>query len=496
MSHTPHVLIVDDEPAGRETIAALLVAEDYDLAFAGSGAEALEHAAAFTPDVILLDVMMPGLDGFEVCRRLRADPRLAEVPIIMVTALDDHDSRLQGIESGADDFVSKPFDRAELRARVRTITRLNRYRRLLAERAKFKWAVDHSSDGYLIVDERDGVVYANAQARLYLGLPEDENSPIESAFLDLARARYRCEPESAWAAWAESFDEQQPHYLVRPESPTAQAFWLHVDALELPSGAGRIVRLRDVTLHIMLRRNTWEFHSLVSHKLRTSLSGVLTGLELIEQDLPGTLDAGMTELFEMTLQSARHLRGEVNDIFEYLTVPQLAQPGVGVPVSQLRPIVARLSTRLKLQDVTMTVPEDLNDVQVLLSQPAIELVLGELLENARKFHPRQEPAVDIRVSRSSATLVIVRISDDGLTLSPEQLARAWVPYYQGEKYFTGQVLGMGLGLPMVAVLVWSAGGKCGIANREDGPGVIVEVGLPVAENSFLARPPHDVTLTT
>ena len=93
----------------------------------------MAKVAELTPDLILLDVMMPGVNGFEVCRRLRADPLLAEVPIIMVTALDDRDSRLQGIEAGADDFVTKPFDQIELRARVQTITRLNHYRQRLRE---------------------------------------------------------------------------------------------------------------------------------------------------------------------------------------------------------------------------------------------------------------------------------------------------------------------------------------------------------------------------
>lgn len=127
----PHiVLIVDDEPVGRETLEALLLAEGYLLAFVANGSEALAQAAALNPDVILLDVMMPGMDGFEVCRRLRASPAVAEVPVIVVTALDDRDARLRGIEAGPDDFVTKPYDRAELRLRVRTITRLNRYRRL------------------------------------------------------------------------------------------------------------------------------------------------------------------------------------------------------------------------------------------------------------------------------------------------------------------------------------------------------------------------------
>jgi signal transduction histidine kinase len=88
--------------------------------------------------LILLDVMMPGMDGFEVCRRIRSTPHLAEVPILILTALDDRDSLLKGIESGADDFLSKPVDRRELTARVRTITRLNRYRTLMEQRENIR----------------------------------------------------------------------------------------------------------------------------------------------------------------------------------------------------------------------------------------------------------------------------------------------------------------------------------------------------------------------
>ena len=140
MSHTSIILVVDDQPIGREAISELLYTPDYVLAFAADGMEALQRAAELTPDLILLDVMMPGMDGFEVCARLRADAQLAEVPILMLTALDDHASRLRGLAAGADDFITKPFNRAELRARVKTITRLNRYRSLLDERAALRQA--------------------------------------------------------------------------------------------------------------------------------------------------------------------------------------------------------------------------------------------------------------------------------------------------------------------------------------------------------------------
>ncbi len=142
------ILIVDDEPSALKTMGALLFHEGYELRFASNGPEALAKAAELTPDLILLDVMMPDMDGFEVCRHLRATPLLAEVPIIMVTALDDRDSRLRGIEAGADDFVSKPFDRIELRMRIRTITRINHYQQLLEERSNLQRANAELAQAY------------------------------------------------------------------------------------------------------------------------------------------------------------------------------------------------------------------------------------------------------------------------------------------------------------------------------------------------------------
>jgi putative two-component system response regulator len=132
------VLIVDDEYAGRETLQSVLEGEGYQLEMAENGMQALEKAKKLLPDVILLDVMMPGMTGFEVCQRIRSDPEIAEIPIIVLTALDDRESLLTALKAGADDFISKPFDRYELRARLLGITRLNRYQKLIQERAKLQ----------------------------------------------------------------------------------------------------------------------------------------------------------------------------------------------------------------------------------------------------------------------------------------------------------------------------------------------------------------------
>jgi len=133
MNTKPIVLIVDDEKTIRDTLAALL-SENYVLYFAENGMDGLAMAVQTLPDIILLDVMMPYMDGIETCRRIRATEPLTEVPIIMITALDDRESRLQGLRAGADDFLAKPFDVMEMFTRIQTITRLNRYRRLVEQR--------------------------------------------------------------------------------------------------------------------------------------------------------------------------------------------------------------------------------------------------------------------------------------------------------------------------------------------------------------------------
>lgn len=118
---------------------------------ASNGPEAIEKAEEVAPDVILLDVMMPGVNGFEVYRRLRATPGLSDIPVVMITVLDDPDSKIRGVESGADEFLSRPCDTNELRARVRTVTQLNCHRLILAERSRVEALMHLSPDGIMVI---------------------------------------------------------------------------------------------------------------------------------------------------------------------------------------------------------------------------------------------------------------------------------------------------------------------------------------------------------
>ncbi|HYQ99150.1 MAG TPA: response regulator [Casimicrobiaceae bacterium] len=120
------ILIVDDNPTNVKVLATRLTAEGYEIVTAADGEEGLAAARAQTPDLILLDVMMPKLDGFEVCRRLRADASFPFTPIIMVTAMADSRDVVAGLEAGGDEYLTKPVDHAALAARVRSMLRIKR----------------------------------------------------------------------------------------------------------------------------------------------------------------------------------------------------------------------------------------------------------------------------------------------------------------------------------------------------------------------------------
>jgi K+-sensing histidine kinase KdpD len=142
-------------------------------------------------------------------------------------------------------------------------------------------------------------------------------------------------------------------------------------------------------------------------------------------------------------------------------------------------MLERIKTDLELEAVALH-PADLanqSDTYLPISSQSIEQILRELLRNAKKFHPQQVPNMEIRISRVEQG-VRFQICDDGQILSPDQLVKMWTPYYQAEKFFSGQIPGMGLGLATIAGMIWSIGGTCTAYNRAHEPGLVVELVIP------------------
>ncbi|HEV7352855.1 MAG TPA: PleD family two-component system response regulator [Brevundimonas sp.] len=252
---TARILVVDDVPANIRLLEAKLTFEYYDVLTAPDGPTALEVAARDAPDIILLDVMMPGMDGYEVCRRLKANADTRHIPIIMVTALDGREERIRGLDAGADDFITKPIDDVILMARVRSLARLKLVTDELREREESGRRLGliegvgrlRASGGRIIVVDDD----AARAGRLMAGLADEHRVSHEGdPAAALAASRGRVDLLIINAA-ADSFDGLRLAAQVRSQEGSRN---LPILAIVNPGDRGRMVRALEIGVNDLLPR--------------------------------------------------------------------------------------------------------------------------------------------------------------------------------------------------------------------------------------------------
>ncbi len=177
------ILIVDDESGARAALEFLLRREGFEVRDAADGPSAIQECATFRPDLILLDIMMPGMNGFEVCRHIKATPETRLTPVVLVTGLTTTEDRITGINAGADDFLSKPIDLNELLARTRSLLRLKQYTDELENAEAVLFSLAHS------IEARDPYTHGHCErlaemsARMgeRLGVPEEQIKALRRA---------------------------------------------------------------------------------------------------------------------------------------------------------------------------------------------------------------------------------------------------------------------------------------------------------------------------
>lgn len=471
------ILIVDDEAGMRELLNDLLADMGCDLFFAEDGTEGFEKAIEIRPDVVLLDIMLPGMDGFQICSALRKRPDVAAIPVIMLTGNNPEESARKGIEVGAEDVLSKPFNMSELKLRIKTVLQMNRYRLLATERNQFQWVVEHSEAGYIICDKNDRVTFLNSRAKSFLGI-KDIDLSVQVKLFDLIGEVFERVPDTAWENWPELPDKS---FLVRPETSITQAVWLRVELVPADDHAEqRIIRLEDVTEEMMMFQSMWQFEHMVSHKLRTPLTGLVGAIDALDSKRDCLDEEGKMYISEAN-EAANRLNDAVRGILEHLGSRKRSEEEMAPSTTfgSLENFANQLAATQGIDKIKVTMDPALQMYEMQLGKEDVIQIFQELYDNSIKFHPERKPAVLVDISKKDDHLVTMRVADNGKTLDAESLQKIGTPFYQAEKHFTGEIPGMGLGLSMISTMLTTLGGACRIRNVEGGPGVAIELDIPL-----------------
>ncbi len=164
----PKILVADDIKQNVKLLRVILTNSEYDVVEAYDGEEALKKAQVENPDLILLDIMMPKLTGYEVCQKLRADGMTKNIPVVMITALHEMEDRIKGIEAGADDFISKPFNKAELLARIKSLLNMRHGAEKKSDTMVLDAILSNVAEGVIITDEQWKIKNMNQAAHDFL----------------------------------------------------------------------------------------------------------------------------------------------------------------------------------------------------------------------------------------------------------------------------------------------------------------------------------------
>ncbi len=242
------ILVVDDTPKNVKLLADILTVKGYAVVTAASGSEALEKVEAERPDLVLLDIVMPGMSGYEVCRKIRENPTTEMLPVVMVTALDPNQERAKGLEAGADDFLTKPINQAELFARVRSLLRIKEFHETIqaqaAQLAEWNKVLEQRVQEQLAQLERLGRLKRFFSPQLAeLIVSGDAEDPLKShrrevavAFLDLR----------GFTAFAETADPEEVMGVLREyHAEMGELILAHEGTLERFTGDGMMVFFND-----------------------------------------------------------------------------------------------------------------------------------------------------------------------------------------------------------------------------------------------------------
>ncbi len=477
------VLIVDDERASRLVVASALEGLDLDVVSCASGAEAL-LAVADPPDAIVLDLMMPDMDGLELCRLLRSADATRDVPILMLTAHTGRAEKLHALEAGADDFLSKPLDRLELRTRITAICRLNRFRRVLEERQRLDSLVSLSPNAVLVVEGATGhICFANDRAESLFGLPllgvplgevlGAEGVGAVARLLEQARSGYAAASDDA------------PWSVTRGESECSVSGgvveWMGAMAVQLVVTDISALRRFEREVHRLERMETTaRLSASIAHDFATVLQVCLVHLRTLSA--PASPEASRLAVTEMQ-QAIRRGTQITRDLLGF-SRRGVERPGGNCDAGAVVADVVRLLDALLPRTVRISVVAPESPCLVGVADYQLEQALVNLATNARDaMTGKGDLVITVRPSDDTEGWVEVSVRDTGSGIDPSVRSRIGEPFVSTKE--EGQ--GTGLGLWSVMRMLEGAGGRW-LVDTEVGRGTTVRMVLPPAVEGFVLQP--------
>jgi DNA-binding response OmpR family regulator len=318
MKEKPVILVVDDQPQNIELLEAYLVPQGYEIVKAASGLDALEKLRVNQIDLVLLDIMMPKMSGLEVLEKLRADEKTRLIPVVMVTALKETQDKVKALEAGCDDFISKPVDKVELLARVKSILKTSYYLRQLDEKEKFKAVVDKISDGIAICRPDYLIKDSNAAILNYLNITDPANVNLVETLFKNYSVSINKEALLDLTIMHKTFD------IVREKTETTEALYLAVNSDVIKNSDGELLSIvfifRDITAarkEEFLKQDTL---TLISHKLRTPLGVISGNISLLQDGSYGPLNEEQKKAIDAASKQSSLLVSMVEELLGFTIV--------------------------------------------------------------------------------------------------------------------------------------------------------------------------------
>jgi len=511
--HPARVLIVDDERHNRQLMEVMLTPEGLLLQTAATGEEALAMVARERPDLILLDIMMPGMDGYEVVAHIKGSLASKNIPIIMITALGDRDARIRGLNAGAEDFLTKPVDRIELCVRVRNLLRLkaygdyfDKYSQMLegevvsrtadlAERIKQAAILseqaallDLAQDAIVVRDMRNRILFWSRGAEVMYGwlsteavgrnthelLKTEFAEPSEQIEVTLLR-------QGQWEGEAIHHRRDGTRVCVAsrwalqrdPDGAPVRILTINSDITDRKQAESERKAAEEALEQIRKDEMRFkdEFLSHVSHELRSPLTAIKQFTTILLGGLAGELNKEQHEYQEIVLKNVRQLQSMIDDLLEVtrLQTGKLTIELENVSVSNaVSDSFNTLQETARAKGVTLSsdLPPGLPSAHA--DQTRVRQILIILLNNAIKFSPPSKTVhVQARLLDEDPHFLLLEVSDNGCGISPEIAERIFERLFQESEPIKASRKGLGLGLYIGKELVTRQGGQIWVKRRTE-----------------------------